>query len=140
MSESGSRNRRRSQRVKLQVSVLLRAALIDGKSVQVQAFTSAVNAHGGLLETPVRLTADQRILLINPYTRNDIGCKVVRVDGPSLDLYESLSNLTAPTRDSGQSISRLKTGRQQRSRIAATAGWPTELVQFGSLDLSRLVP
>jgi hypothetical protein len=88
MSESDSRNRRRSQRVALQVSVLLRAALIDGKSVQLQAFTSAVNAHGGLLETPVRLAADQRILLINPYTRNDIGCRVVRVDGPSQDLYE----------------------------------------------------
>ena len=97
MSESGSRNRRRSQRVKLQVSVLLRAALIDGKSVQVQAFTSAVNAHGGLLETPVRLTADQRILLINPYTRNDVGCKVVRVDGPSLDLYEVAFEFDRPS-------------------------------------------
>jgi hypothetical protein len=42
----------------------------------------------GLLETPVRLAADQGILLINPYTRNDIGCRVGRVDGPSLDLYE----------------------------------------------------
>ena len=88
MSESDSRNRRRSQRVSLQVSVLLRAALMDGESVQVQAFTSAVNAHGGLLETPVKLAADQKILLINPYTRNDVGCRVVRVDGPSLNLYE----------------------------------------------------
>jgi hypothetical protein len=97
MTESDSRNRRRSQRIALQASVLLRATLTDGKSVQVQAFTSAVNAHGGLLETPVRLAANQRILLINPYTRNDVCCRVVRVGGPSLDLYEVAFEFDRPS-------------------------------------------
>ena len=97
MTESDSRNRRRSQRVTLQVSVLMRAALIGGKSVQVQAFTLAVNAHGGLLETPVKLAANQRILLINPYSRSDVGCRVVRVDGPSLNLYEVAFEFDRPS-------------------------------------------
>jgi hypothetical protein len=83
-----SSNRRRSQRVTLQVAVLVRANLADGRCVQVQAFTSVVNAHGGLLESPIRLENHQRILIINPHSREDIGCTVVRVEGPRSALYE----------------------------------------------------
>jgi hypothetical protein len=88
MTESDPAPRRRSQRVSLQVVVLMRATLPDGKTVQVQAFTVAVNAHGGRLESPVKLEANQRILLINPHSRKDVGCRVVQVEGPSLDLYD----------------------------------------------------
>ncbi len=88
MAESHPGNRRRSQRVMLQVAVLLQVTLPDKRSVQVQAFTSAVNAHGGLLESPLKLTADQRILLINPHSGKNVGCRVVKVEGPSSTLYE----------------------------------------------------
>lgn len=60
----------------------------DGRCVQVQAFTSVVNAHGGLLESPMKLETNQKILLINPHSGKDIGCRVVRVEGPTSDLYE----------------------------------------------------
>lgn len=88
MPESDPTPHRRSQRVSLQVVVVMRATLSDGKTVQVQAFTSAVNAHGGRLESPVRLEANQRIHLINPNSGKDVRCRVVQVEGPSLDLYE----------------------------------------------------
>ncbi len=88
MTESDPKIQRRSQRIALQVAVLIRATLLDDKSVQVQAFTSAVNAHGGLLESPVELAANQRILLINPYSGKNVGCRVIRVEGPSSALYE----------------------------------------------------
>ena len=88
MPESDPASQRRSQRVSLQVVVVMRVTLSDGKTVQVQAFTSAVNAHGGRLESPVKVEADQRIQLINPNSGNDISCRVVQVKGPSLGMYD----------------------------------------------------
>ena len=88
MSLSESSNRRRSQRVLLQVAVLIKANMPDGRCVKVQAFTSVVNAHGGLLESPLKLAANQKILLINPHAGEEAGCRVVRVEGPTSALYE----------------------------------------------------
>jgi hypothetical protein len=88
VSVSRSSNRRRSQRVTLQVPVLIRANMADGRRVQLQVFTSIVNAHGGLLESPIRLANNQKILIINPHSRRDIDCRVIRVEGPNSALYE----------------------------------------------------
>jgi len=88
MPESDSKNRRRSQRVMLQLAVLVRANMPDGRCVQVQAFTLAVNAHGGLLESPLELTANQRITIINPQSGKDVGCRVVRIERSSLALLQ----------------------------------------------------
>ena len=54
----------------------------------MQAFTAVVNAHGGLLESPVQLATNQNIRLINPHVGEEVGCRVVRVEGPTLALYE----------------------------------------------------
>jgi hypothetical protein len=51
--------------------------------VQVQAFTQVVNAHGGLLDAPFQMTAGQKIVLINPHSRQEVGCRIVRVDASS---------------------------------------------------------
>ena len=83
MSETNLQNRRRSQRVLLQVAVLVRTEMPGGKRLQIQAFTLVVNAHGGLLELPLRMTVDQQITLVNPQTGQEVGCRVVRVEGPS---------------------------------------------------------
>lgn len=87
MTETIPQNRRRSQRVLLQIGVLLRADLPGGESYQVQAFTLMVNAHGGLLEAPLRVAANQRITLVTPQTGKLAGCRVVRVEGPSDSNY-----------------------------------------------------
>jgi len=81
MSELSSRDRRRSERVSLQVTVLLRTELADGKRVQVQAFTQEINAHGGRLEAPVRLPMNHKITLLNLQGSKEISCRVVRAEG-----------------------------------------------------------
>jgi len=88
MKPTNSSNQRRSQRVPLQVVVIVRANMPDGRCVQVQAFTSVVNAHGGLLESPMKLATNQKILLINPNSGIDASCRVVRVEGPTSTLYD----------------------------------------------------
>jgi hypothetical protein len=60
----------------------------DGRCVQLQAFTSVVNAHGGLVESPVELATNQNIFLINPNSRDEVSCRVVHVEGPVSTLYE----------------------------------------------------
>jgi hypothetical protein len=87
MTETNLQNRRRSQRILLQVAVLVRTEMPGGKRLQIQAFTLVVNAHGGLLESPLRMTVDQQITLVNPQTRKEAGCRVVRVEGPSKELF-----------------------------------------------------
>jgi len=87
MSKTNLQNRRRSQRVLLQVAVLVRTEVPGGKRLQIPAFTSVVNAHGGLLELPLRMTVDQQITLVNPQTGKEADCRVVRVEGPSKESF-----------------------------------------------------
>lgn len=61
-------NKRRSERVLLQVRVLLETQLNNGTPVRLDAFTLVVNAHGGMLETSWKLAKDQRLTLMNPAT------------------------------------------------------------------------
>jgi len=65
----------------LQVPVLLRADGARGDRLQVQGFTLVVNAHGGLLEAPLKLGAQQRITLVNPSSGRLADCRVVRSEG-----------------------------------------------------------
>lgn len=83
MVEPDPRNRRRSQRVLLQVPVLLRAHTSDGVPVQSQAFTQVVNAHGGLIDATFRMAPGQRIWLMNPHSRKEVGCRVVWIGRPA---------------------------------------------------------
>ena len=79
MDESKSSDRRRSKRFVLKIAVLVRANLPDGRSVQVEGLTLGVNAHGGLFEAPLKLTANQRFTVINPQSHKEVGCRVVRI-------------------------------------------------------------
>jgi hypothetical protein len=58
-------NRRRSERVLLQVRVIVETEFEPGMRARVDAFTLVVNAHGGLLEINLRLTKGQKLLLSN---------------------------------------------------------------------------
>ena len=80
MVEANPKTRRRSQRVLLQLGVILTAAIPGRGSCQVQAFTLVVNAHGGLLEAPLKVTVNQNIKLTNPRSGQSADCRVVRVD------------------------------------------------------------
>ena len=87
MSQSDPQNRRRSQRVMLQVAVLVRVDMTGGRCVQAQAFTLVVNAHGGLLESSLKLACNQKITLINPQSGKMVGSTVVRAERPSEGNY-----------------------------------------------------
>lgn len=87
MNESDPQNRRRSQRVLLQVAVQIRAMMPEGNLVQAQAFTQVVNAHGGLLEAPFRMAAGQKISLVNSHSGKQVGCRVVRVESKSEECF-----------------------------------------------------
>jgi len=47
-----------------------------------------VNAHGGLLESPLNLADNQKFLLINPHSGKEVDCKAARVEGMASALYE----------------------------------------------------
>jgi len=97
MTETNVQNRRRSQRVLLQIAVLVRTEMPGGKPSQIQAFTLVVNAHGGLLESPLRMAADQQITLINPQTRMEAGCRIMRVEEPVEESFKIAFQFDQPS-------------------------------------------
>ena len=96
MSETNPQIRRRSERIMLQIMVFARLEMSGGKPVEVQAFTQIVNAHGGRLELPLRLLANQKITLVNPQTRNAVGCRVVSVEKESAASYQTSFEFEQP--------------------------------------------
>jgi hypothetical protein len=62
----GSTNRRRSQRVLLQIPVIVETEIEKDQPLRFEAFTLVVNAHGGLLEMGLPLRAGQKLSLVNP--------------------------------------------------------------------------
>jgi hypothetical protein len=70
---------RRSQRILLKLPLLVEAEMPDGVGRRTEVSTVIVNAHGGLLESQIRMAVDQRILLINPQSGKRVGGRVVSV-------------------------------------------------------------
>lgn len=80
-------NRRRSERVMLQVPVTVIAETPDRAQVQEETHTLVVNAHGGLMKLKLDLQVGQPIVLVNPQTGVEQGCRIVRIDQPSPDYF-----------------------------------------------------
>jgi len=97
MDQSHASNRRRSRRVLFQVTVLIRAETPEGKRVQAQGFTLSVNAHGGLLESPLKVAADQRMTVVNPHTGKEVGCRAVRAERASSELFSVAFEFDRPS-------------------------------------------
>jgi hypothetical protein len=70
-------NRRRSERVLLQIHVLVETQLEAGTLVRLDAFTLVVNAHGGLLEMSLKVPQGQKLILTNPVLGMREACRVV---------------------------------------------------------------
>jgi hypothetical protein len=80
MSSQGSNSagpRRRSQRVLMQVSVLIRSTDAQGKIVDEETETLAINAHGALVLLQTRLTSGSKVLLRHKKTMEEQECEVV---------------------------------------------------------------
>jgi hypothetical protein len=82
--------RRRSQRIMVQVAVLLGIETPNQERPATLGFTTWVNAHGGLLESPVRIRPGQRITLVIPQSRKEAGCRVLRVQRASEESFATV--------------------------------------------------
>src|SRR6267378_2360970 len=69
--------RRRSQRVLMQVSVRIRGEDAQGKSIEEETETLAINAHGALVLLKARLTSGSKVLLQHKRTEEEQECHVV---------------------------------------------------------------
>src|SRR5262249_9454489 len=74
-----SSNKRRSQRVLLQMPVILEMQLGKDCPVRIDAFTLVVNAHGGLLELGLPLRVGQKLAIIHPGSGGQKSSKIVGV-------------------------------------------------------------
>jgi len=80
-------NRRRSERVMLQMKVTVIAEDVQRKPRQEEALTLIVNAHGGLLKMKLELHVGQSMRLLNPQNKIEQSCRVVRVDDTSSEFF-----------------------------------------------------
>jgi hypothetical protein len=69
-------NRRRSQRLFLQVRVVVEGKLGNASSLREETHTIVVNAHGALVETDATLDQGQTVLLQNIVTGEKTECTV----------------------------------------------------------------
>jgi hypothetical protein len=72
-------NQRRSERVFLQIKVIVEVEREHGNPARVDAFTVVVNAHGGLLEMSAKVSKGQKLFLSNPSAGTRQSARVVAV-------------------------------------------------------------
>jgi hypothetical protein len=80
-------NRRRSERVMLQIKVTVIAEDVQHKPRREEALTQVVNAHGGLLKMKLDIHVGQPIRLLNPHNKIEQNCHVVRVDETESEFF-----------------------------------------------------
>jgi hypothetical protein len=90
------RDRRRSERVMLQMKVTVIADDTEHKPRQEEALTLIVNAHGGLLKMKMDVHVGQPMRLVNPHNKLEQSCRVVRVDDTSTEYYSVAFEFDAP--------------------------------------------
>jgi len=79
-------NRRRSQRVLMQIPVRISAQAVGASSLlEEETHTLAISAHGALIVATSQVYRGQRFILSNVQTKASLECVVVHVDRPSGD-------------------------------------------------------
>src|ERR1700730_9128272 len=68
--------RRRSQRVLMQVAVRIRGEDVQGKNIEEETETLAINAHGALVLMKARLTSGSKVVLQHKRTQEEQECHV----------------------------------------------------------------
>ena len=74
--------RRRSERILLDVGVVVRGESTDTQPFQEETFTISVSAHGALLMLVSKVTLGQTLFLRNPLTNNEKPARVARFGTP----------------------------------------------------------
>jgi PilZ domain len=99
MSVQGQANRRRSERVVLRVTVVVKAENEERKPIEEKAETQVVNAHGGLLRMRAHLHVGQAFRLHNPGKNIEASCKVVRNEDEGMEFYKVAFEFDRPAPD-----------------------------------------
>jgi len=73
-------NRRRSERVMLQVPVVVQVTTREGKEVRENTHTVVVNAHGGLLKLKMEVLIGQPLVIVNPKNKFEQSGHVTRIE------------------------------------------------------------
>jgi hypothetical protein len=72
--------KRRSERLKLSVPVIVMTETLEHVKVQEVTHTIVVNAHGGLLKLKMEVLVGQPVMVVNLQTNLEKRCRVVRVE------------------------------------------------------------
>jgi hypothetical protein len=92
-------SRRRSQRLFLEVPVLIEGKLANDAPLQEEARTSVLNAHGALVQMSVQLEQGQTISLQNNWTRAKCECQVKLVTPAGAGKFSTAVEFTQPNPD-----------------------------------------
>jgi hypothetical protein len=92
-------NRRRSQRLFLQVQVVVQGKLANKSSFSEQTHTIVVNAHGALVEMRASLEQGQTISLQNVRTTESIDCTVKLVTPSGAGKFNAALEFVKPHAD-----------------------------------------
>jgi len=71
----------------LQMKIIVIAEDTQRKPRQEEALTLVVNAHGGLMKLKMEVHVGQPMRLVNPQTKVEQGCRVVRVEDTAGDFF-----------------------------------------------------
>jgi hypothetical protein len=82
MSPSEGANRRRSERVMLQIPIVVTTETLEHEKLREETQTMIVNAHGGLVKLQMEVMAGQPIMLTHPRSGVTAAARVVRVENP----------------------------------------------------------
>jgi hypothetical protein len=86
-SPDSPKDKRRSERVMLQMRITVFAEDIEHKPRQEEALTLVVNAHGGLMKLKMDVHVGQPMRLVNPHNKVEQNCRVVRVEDTSTEFF-----------------------------------------------------
>ena len=77
MYEYGSDSKRRSQRLLLNISLVVQGETPDKNSFREETVTLVINAHGALISLATKVAPGQELLLENQRSHEQQSCKVV---------------------------------------------------------------
>lgn len=97
MPTSEPSNRRRSERVMLQMRIRVKTEMANHAHVEEETTTLVVNAHGGLMKMKAELLVGQPIVLINPHNQMKESCRVVRVEQPTPEYFTVAFEFSRPS-------------------------------------------
>lgn len=92
-------NRRRSERVILEVSVVVQATTLEGEQLEESAKTLVVNAHGGLLNLHMEVFPAQPVVIVNTKSGRKQTGRIVRVGHPPGGLSQVAFEFDEPSPD-----------------------------------------